>query len=42
VLSKCYLGARSRNGLLLGFGGFDERTLLAATRVLGQVLRGSR
>jgi GntR family transcriptional regulator/MocR family aminotransferase len=39
VLSKCYIGPASRNGLLLGFGGFDERTLLAATRTLGQVLR---
>ena len=40
VLSKCYIGPTSRNGLLLGFGGFDERTLLAATRTLGQALRG--
>jgi len=39
VLSKCYVGPTSRNGLLLGFGGFDERTLLTATRTLGQVLR---
>jgi GntR family transcriptional regulator/MocR family aminotransferase len=38
ALSKCYIGAKSRNGLLLGFGGFDERTLMSATRLLGQVL----
>ena len=39
VLSKCYIGPTSRQGLLLGFGGFDERTLIAATRTLGQVVR---
>ena len=39
ALSQCYVGETRRNGLLLGFGGFDERTLLAATRKLGEVLR---
>ncbi|HEX8272930.1 MAG TPA: PLP-dependent aminotransferase family protein [Longimicrobiaceae bacterium] len=39
ALSTCYAGAAGRSGLLLGFGGSDERTLTAATRVLGEVLR---
>jgi len=39
ALSKCYIGPIRSNGLLLGFGGFDERTLLAATKTLGEVLR---
>jgi GntR family transcriptional regulator/MocR family aminotransferase len=39
ALSKCYIGPTRRNGLLLGFGGFDERALLAATKTLGEVLR---
>jgi GntR family transcriptional regulator/MocR family aminotransferase len=39
ALSKCYIGPTRRNGLLLGFGGFDERTLMAATKTLGEVLR---
>jgi GntR family transcriptional regulator/MocR family aminotransferase len=39
-LSSCYSGT-GRNGLLLGFGGSSERRLLAATRVLGEVLRAS-
>jgi GntR family transcriptional regulator/MocR family aminotransferase len=39
ALSTCYVGAAGRSGLLLGFGGSDERTLAAATRVLGEVLR---
>ena len=42
ALSTCYVGKRRRNGLLLGFGGFDERTLVAATRTLGDVLRSRR
>jgi GntR family transcriptional regulator/MocR family aminotransferase len=40
ALSTCYLGAARRPGLLLGFGGFDEGTLAAATRTLGALLRG--
>lgn len=39
ALSTCYAGSRSRSGLLLGFGGFEERRLLDATRALGKVLR---
>jgi GntR family transcriptional regulator/MocR family aminotransferase len=37
-LSTCYLGPSPQSGLLLGFGGFDERRLLEATHVLGEVL----
>jgi len=37
-LSACYAGPRPQSGLLLGFGGFDERRLLDATQVLGEVL----
>ena len=40
ALSTCYADqSRARNGLLLGFGGFTERRLLEATRVLGEILR---
>jgi GntR family transcriptional regulator/MocR family aminotransferase len=38
-LSTCYATDLRRPGLLLGFGGFDEETLLAATRTLGALLR---
>jgi GntR family transcriptional regulator/MocR family aminotransferase len=38
ALSTCYRGDRRRRGLLLGFGGADERTLGEATRVLGEIL----
>lgn len=40
ALSSCYLGAPRRSGLLLGFGGSDERSIAAATRSLGAMLRG--
>ncbi|HET7228795.1 MAG TPA: PLP-dependent aminotransferase family protein [Longimicrobium sp.] len=40
ALSTCYLGPARRPGLLLGFGGFGEATLEAATRTLGNLLRG--
>lgn len=39
ALSTCYLGSERRSGLLLGFGGSSAPRLLAATRVLGEVLR---
>lgn len=42
ALSTCYAGGARRSGLLLGFGGSDERTLAAATRVLGEILRAPR
>jgi GntR family transcriptional regulator/MocR family aminotransferase len=40
ALSSCYLGAHRRSGLLLGFGGWDERRIATATRSLAEVLRG--
>jgi GntR family transcriptional regulator/MocR family aminotransferase len=40
-LSTCYAGEPRRSGLLLGFGGSDERALAAATRTLGEILRGT-
>jgi GntR family transcriptional regulator / MocR family aminotransferase len=39
TLSGCYITRPSQPGLLLGFGGFDERRISQATRVLGEVLR---
>jgi GntR family transcriptional regulator/MocR family aminotransferase len=42
ALSVCFMGPSPTNGLLLGFGGFDERTLIAATATLGEVLRNRR
>lgn len=41
-LSVCFAGPTHAQGLLLGFGGFDERSLLAGTRTLGDVLHGRR
>ncbi|HEY4304708.1 MAG TPA: PLP-dependent aminotransferase family protein [Gemmatimonadaceae bacterium] len=41
-LSSCYLGRARRQGLLLGFGGFDERSLIDATRTLGELIRATR
>jgi GntR family transcriptional regulator/MocR family aminotransferase len=38
TLSICYSGHVRRHGLLLGFGGFDERALHGATRQLGDIL----
>lgn len=37
-LSECYSGEECRQGLLLGFGGFDEAALLTATRQLADVM----
>ena len=42
ALSGCFIGPVRTNGLLLGFGGFDEHTLIDATRTLGEVLRNRR
>jgi GntR family transcriptional regulator/MocR family aminotransferase len=39
ALSTCYIGAKRRSGLLLGFGGFGERRIAAATHTLGEILR---
>ena len=41
-LSSCYVSRPVRQGLLLGFGGWDERRLLAATRTLGELLHGGK
>jgi GntR family transcriptional regulator/MocR family aminotransferase len=41
-LSVCFAGPTRAQGLLLGFGGFDERALLAATRSLGDALCARR
>jgi GntR family transcriptional regulator/MocR family aminotransferase len=38
-LSSCYLGPARRHGFLLGFGGYDEPALTAATQTLGEILR---
>jgi GntR family transcriptional regulator/MocR family aminotransferase len=38
-LSTCYLTRRTETGLLLGFAGSNARTLSAATRTLGEILR---
>jgi GntR family transcriptional regulator/MocR family aminotransferase len=37
-LSTSYLGTKRKQGLLLGFGGWDERRIAAASRTLGEVL----
>jgi GntR family transcriptional regulator/MocR family aminotransferase len=42
ALSTCYAGSQRRSGLLLGFGGSDERRLAGATRTLGEVLNQAR
>jgi GntR family transcriptional regulator/MocR family aminotransferase len=42
ALSACYLGGERRSGLLLGFGGFNERRITRATRTLGEILRAQR
>ncbi len=42
ALSLCFMGPARTSGLLLGFGGFDEHTLIAATRTLAEVLRNRR
>jgi GntR family transcriptional regulator/MocR family aminotransferase len=39
ALSSCYAGSTRRRGLLLGFGGWDERRIGEATRMLGKILR---
>jgi GntR family transcriptional regulator/MocR family aminotransferase len=42
ALSTCYAGGAARSGLLLGFGGCDERALERATATLGRILAFSR
>ncbi len=38
ALSTCYMTRPAVQGLLLGFGGFDERRISSATRALGELL----
>jgi GntR family transcriptional regulator/MocR family aminotransferase len=40
ALSSCYAGRRTRSGLVLGFGGSDERQLRGAVDTLTDVIRG--
>jgi len=42
ALSTCYANGASRPGLILGFGGSDERTLTNAIRHLAGVIRDTR
>lgn len=39
ALSTCYAGKHSRSGLILGFGGANERRIRAAAQTLDQVIR---
>jgi GntR family transcriptional regulator/MocR family aminotransferase len=39
ALSTCYAGRRARSGLVLGFGGSDERRLGEAVETLRGVIR---
>jgi GntR family transcriptional regulator/MocR family aminotransferase len=41
-LSSCYAGRRRRSGLILGFGGSDERRLREAMATLAGVIRALR
>jgi GntR family transcriptional regulator / MocR family aminotransferase len=41
-LSTCYAGGSARRGLLLGFGGSDESTLVAGVRALSALVRTFR
>ena len=42
ALSTCYAAGAARSGLLLGFGGCEERALERATATLGRILAISR
>jgi GntR family transcriptional regulator/MocR family aminotransferase len=39
ALSACYAGKHSRSGLILGFGGANERRIRSAAQTLGNVIR---
>ena len=41
-LSSCYVGDTARTGLLLGFGGSDETTLISGVRALSGLVRTLR
>lgn len=38
-LSSCYFGNTSRSGLILGFGGANERQIAKASRILGNIIK---
>jgi GntR family transcriptional regulator/MocR family aminotransferase len=40
ALSSCYAGRRPQSGLVLGFGGSDERRIAGGVEVLRDVIRG--
>jgi GntR family transcriptional regulator/MocR family aminotransferase len=42
ALSSCYAGPKARSGLVLGFGGSDERRLAEAVATLATVIREMR
>jgi GntR family transcriptional regulator/MocR family aminotransferase len=39
ALATCYTGRRARHGLVSGFAGASERRILAASRILGEIVR---
>jgi len=41
-LSTCYAGKTVRSGLILGFGGADERKIKVAAQTLGKIIRELR
>jgi GntR family transcriptional regulator/MocR family aminotransferase len=42
ALSTCYVGKAARSGLILGFGGADERKIKVAAQALSKVIRELR
>jgi len=42
ALSTCYAGKAARSGLILGFGGADERKIRVAAQTLGKIIRELR
>ena len=42
ALSTCYAGKAARSGLILGFGGADERKIKVAAKTLGKIIRELR
>jgi DNA-binding transcriptional MocR family regulator len=38
-LSACYMSRRSKNGLILGFGGSDESRIGTAVQTLSKIVR---
>ena len=42
ALSTCYAGKTKRSGLILGFGGFNERAMQSAMQKLATLIRGMK